>query len=238
MNCARFRFYLRSLLLSVVYMWSRGSSDYTSSCDPPVHRSPLTHLTMTSDFHDLSLPLPNTSTVLTLNSTTSNSLTSPHQVVGRASADAARPVLPAETWRDTREQGAQVSRDWWRAGHVTPVLTSGWLQGADPGGGRGQQRGRGAAAAALHQESWDISPVWVQPRGRGRGLVSGGGVRVPRLPRGDGHQQRARLLQVSPHVLILVCTEVRCSTGSSLTPAAGGRSRGFITIASKCSKIL
>ena len=219
MNCARFRFYLRSLLLSVVYMWSRGSSDYTSSCAPPVHRSPLS-LTSTQ-------------------SMTSNSLTSPHQVVGRASAEAARPVLPAETWRDTREQGAQVSRDWWRAGHVTPVLTSGWLQGADPGGGRGQQRGRGAAAAALHQESWDISPAWVQPRGRGRGLVSGGGVRVPRLPRGDGHQQRARLLQVSPHVLILVVPRfIAPPTGSSLTPAAGGRSRGFITIASKCSKIL
>ena len=35
----------------------------------------------------------------------------------------------------------------------------------------------------------------VQPRGGGRGLVSGGGVRVPRLPRGDGPQQRAGLLQ-------------------------------------------
>ena len=81
-------------------------------------------------------------------------------------------------------------------GHVTSVLTSDWLQGADPGGGRGQQQ-RGAAAA-LHQESWDISPGRVQPRGGGRGLVSGGGVRVPRLPRGDGPQQRAGLLQVSP----------------------------------------
>ena len=136
---------------------------------------------------------------------TSHSPTSPHQVVGRASAEAARPVLPAETWRDPREQGAQVSRDWWRAGHVTSVLTSDWLQGADPGGGRGQQQ-RGAAAA-LHQESRDISPGRVQPRGRGRGLVSGGGVRVPRLPRGDGPQQRAGLLQVSPSspgVLVLV----------------------------------
>ena len=127
---------------------------------------------------------------------TSHSMTSPLQVVGRASAEAARPVLPAETWRDPREQGAQVSRDWWRAGHVTSALTSDWLQGADPGGGRGQQQ-RGAAAA-LHQESWDISAGRVQPRGRGRGLVSGGGVRVPRLPRGDGPQQRAGLLQVSP----------------------------------------
>ena len=51
MNCARFRFYLRSLFLSVVYIWSRGSSDYTSSYHPPVHRSHLTyhsHLTHTA----------------------------------------------------------------------------------------------------------------------------------------------------------------------------------------------
>ena len=49
-NCARFRFYLRSLFLSVVYIWSRGSSDYTSSYDPPVHRSHLT-LTLISVTH-------------------------------------------------------------------------------------------------------------------------------------------------------------------------------------------
>ena len=34
---------------------------------------------------------------------------------------------------------AQVSCDWWRAGHVTPVLTSDWLQRLrDPRGERGR----------------------------------------------------------------------------------------------------
>ena len=36
--------------------------------------------------------------------------------------------------------GGQVSRDWWRAGHVTSVLTSDWQRGHSAGGGAGAGR--------------------------------------------------------------------------------------------------
>ena len=39
-------------------------------------------------------------------------------------------VFPV-TW--TRVLPGEVSCDWWRAGHVTPVLTSDWLPGSTSG---------------------------------------------------------------------------------------------------------
>ena len=86
----------------------------------------------------------------------------------------------------------KVSRDWWRAGHVSPTLT---LIGAGAGHGRGEAR------AGLHPPLRGLGPHPrrprpAAPRGRGRGAAALAAVpQRPPQPRGGPRHPAASGLQ-------------------------------------------